>query len=157
MITAAVIDTNVLVAGLLSGTGVSPVARILDGMRSGHIRYLLSPALLQEYRAVLLRPRILSRHGLSEGQIDALLAELVANAIWRELSEHDPAPDPGDDTGSTPKDFLHHQGQAWPTGPGLRQARDCKRNREPPSLGRDQNPASRMPMPMIRRKRAPTL
>ena len=35
MITAAVTDTNVMAAELLTGTGVSPVARILDGMRSG--------------------------------------------------------------------------------------------------------------------------
>jgi len=97
LITVAVIDTNVMVAGVLTVTAESPVARVLDGMRGGHIRYLLSPALLQEYRAVMLRPRICARHGLSQAQVDALLAELAANSIWREPSEHEPAPDPGDD------------------------------------------------------------
>jgi putative PIN family toxin of toxin-antitoxin system len=68
-----VVDTNVLAAGLITGDARSPVAQILDHMLSGAITYLLSPALLDEYRAVLLRPKLGRLHGLTEPEIDALL------------------------------------------------------------------------------------
>ena len=93
----AVIDTNVVVAALLTGDSLSPPAQILDGMLGGLFPYLLSPALLVEYREVLLRPAICSRHGLSTEEVDQLLEELVAGAIWREPATGLPAPDPGDD------------------------------------------------------------
>ncbi len=94
-----IIDTNVLVAGLITGDAASPTAVILDTMLSGSLPYLLSPALLEEYRAVLLRPKLRRTHGLTETQIDTLLTEIVANAIWREPPNDavHPAPDPGDD------------------------------------------------------------
>ncbi|WP_295887760.1 putative toxin-antitoxin system toxin component, PIN family [uncultured Thiohalocapsa sp.] len=91
-----VVDTNVLAAGLITGDACSPVARILDDMLSGAIVYLLSPALLDEYRAVLLRPKLSRLHGLTEPEVDALLTDLVANAIWRDPGPASPAPDPGD-------------------------------------------------------------
>lgn len=94
-----IIDTNVLVAGLITSDAASPTAVILDAMLSGSLPYLLSPALLEEYRAVLLRPKLRRTHGLTETQIDTLLTEIVANAIWREPPNDavHPAPDPGDD------------------------------------------------------------
>lgn len=92
-----VVDTNVVVAGLITGTSDSPVAAILDAMLSGRLPYLLSPDLLDEYRSVLLRPKIAKRHGLAEAEVDRLLAELTANAMWREPEPASPAPDPGDD------------------------------------------------------------
>ena len=74
------------------------MARILDAMLSGSLVDLLSPALLAEYRSVLLRPELVKRHRLSEAQVDSVLGELAANAMWREpLGEAAPAPDPGDD------------------------------------------------------------
>jgi putative PIN family toxin of toxin-antitoxin system len=91
-----VVDTNVLIAGLITKDAQGPVARILDHMLSGSIIYLLSPALLDEYRAVLLRPKLSRLHGLTEREIDSLLTDLVANAIWREPEPASPAPDPGD-------------------------------------------------------------
>lgn len=51
-----VVDTNVVVAGLITGNDQSPVALILAAMVSGTMLNLMSPALLDEYRAVLLRP-----------------------------------------------------------------------------------------------------
>ncbi len=94
-----IVDTNVLVAGLISGQTDSPTTRIVDAMLDGRLIFLLSPELLQEYRLVLLRPKLLRLHGLNEEQIDQLLTEITANAIWREpqseLTEH--APDPGDE------------------------------------------------------------
>lgn len=91
-----VVDTNVLIAGLITKDAQSPVARIVDHMLSGSIIYLLSPALLDEYRAVLLRPRLDRLHGLTEREIDSLLTDLVANAIWRDPGPASPAPDTGD-------------------------------------------------------------
>lgn len=92
-----VVDTNVVVAGLLSASPCSPVALILDAMLAGTLVYLLSPPLLAEYRSVLLRPKLTRRHGLAESEVDAVLAELAANAMWREPSGGPSAPDPGDD------------------------------------------------------------
>jgi putative PIN family toxin of toxin-antitoxin system len=93
---AAVIDTNVVVADLLTGIGDSPTAKILDAMRKGAFPYLLSTALLTEYREVLLRRKIRSRHGLSEKEVDAVLTALAANAIVREPESQTGAPDPKD-------------------------------------------------------------
>ena len=87
---ALVADTNVVVAGLLTGDPDSPTARVLSGMLEAQFAYLVSPALLSEYREVLLRSKIRSRHGLEEGEIDSLLTEIVANAIVRET---EPSPE----------------------------------------------------------------
>jgi len=81
---AAVIDTNVLVAGLITADAQAPTARIVDAMLVGAFPFLLSLELLAEYRAVLLRPRIRSRHGLDEDEVDALLVGVTANAAMRE-------------------------------------------------------------------------
>ena len=92
-----VIDTNVVVAGLLTANTASPPATILDAMLEGRLLYLLSADLLNEYSAVLRRPRISAVHGLSNDEIDVVLTELVANSIWREPSGGTVAPDRGDD------------------------------------------------------------
>lgn len=78
-----VVDTNVVAAGLITASGNSPVVVILEAMLSGTLLYLMSPALLQEYRTVLLRPRISKLHGLTEAEVDQLLVEITANSIWR--------------------------------------------------------------------------
>jgi putative PIN family toxin of toxin-antitoxin system len=95
--TVFVVDTNVVVAGLITGSSQSPVVSVLNGMLSGSMVFLLSPALLDEYRSVLSRPKLVKLHGLTEVQIDQLLVELTANAIWREPKPGSPAPDRGDD------------------------------------------------------------
>ncbi|HLF97301.1 MAG TPA: PIN domain-containing protein [Methylococcaceae bacterium] len=71
----AVIDTNVVVSGLISKEGDSPAARILDGMFGVKFPYLLSSELLVEYRDVLLRPRIGKLHRLKPEEIDRILQE----------------------------------------------------------------------------------
>ena len=55
---AVIVDTNVVVAGLLTGNATSPVARILDGMLGAAFPFVVSEALLAEYRAVLVRPAL---------------------------------------------------------------------------------------------------
>lgn len=94
---AAVIDTNVVVAGLLTRSAASPTARIFDGMRKGAFPFLLSTALLAEYREVLLRRKIRALHGLTEWDVDALLTAIAANAIVREAAGRTGAPDEKDD------------------------------------------------------------
>lgn len=44
-----VIDTNVIVSGLIGADSNSPPVRILDAMLEGDIPYLMSDALLHEY------------------------------------------------------------------------------------------------------------
>ncbi len=62
-------------------------------MAAGRLRFVLSGALLAEYRRVLLRPAIAARHGLSEEEVDRLLEGLVVDAMFREPSA-DPVGDP---------------------------------------------------------------
>ena len=75
------VDTNVLVAGLLTADAEAPTAAIVNALVAGRLRYLLSEALLREYRQVLLRAKAVARHGLSERQIDELLVEVVGH-VW---------------------------------------------------------------------------
>lgn len=97
MTPAAVIDTNVVVAGLLASTSDAPTVRILDAMVAGRILFLLSVELVDEYRRVLLREAIRARHGLSEAEVDRVLTELLRNAAVREpVASSDSAPDRGD-------------------------------------------------------------
>ncbi len=93
----AIIDTNVVVSGLISGDPQALVCRILDGMLTASFIYLLSPALLDEYREVLLRPKLKQCHGLSAEEVDRILEDMAANAIWREPHQPLAAPEPGDD------------------------------------------------------------
>ena len=93
----AIVDTNVVVSGLITTGSDSPSARILDGMISGRLRFAVSVDLLAEYRSVLLRPRIRSFHGLSVAEVDRIVERLVENGAVREpTNAAPPAPDPGD-------------------------------------------------------------
>jgi uncharacterized protein len=93
----AVIDTNVVVSGLLTREPSSPTAVILDGMLRGHFTYLFSLDLLTEYRHVLLRPTIRRRHGLGTADVESLLTELALNGRVRDPPPVTEAvPDDGD-------------------------------------------------------------
>ena len=91
-----VVDTNVVVSALIGSESKAPPAQILDAMLDGSLLYLISGDLLTEYASVLRRPRLVRLHGRSEEEIDRLLAELTANAIWREAPAGDTAPDAND-------------------------------------------------------------
>ncbi len=80
-----ILDTNILVSGLLTSERAAPTAEILDEVFAGRLRIVLSMDLLAEYRTVLLRPAIRRRHGLSEAEVDDLLAELTALAAFRDV------------------------------------------------------------------------
>ena len=91
-----IVDTNVVVAGLLTAQAASPVARILDGMLTAAFPIVVSPALLAEYHAVLVRPALRKLHGLSVKQIETILTDLAQHAIVLEPVAGPPAPDAGD-------------------------------------------------------------
>lgn len=90
-----VVDTNVVVSGLLTSDLAAPTARILDAMLRGDLRFLLSEELLSEYRRVLLRPKIAAAHGLAPREIDEILVRLAANAAV--IATPPPAAEPRDD------------------------------------------------------------
>lgn len=91
-----IVDTNVIVSSLVSANSNSPPARILDAMLDGNLLYLMSSDLLNEYSSVLRRPLLVQRHGLMDDEIDRLLSDLVANAMWRKPAAGGAAPDTGD-------------------------------------------------------------
>lgn len=95
---AVIVDTNVVIAGLLTANDTSPVARILDGMLAAAFPFVLSAALLAEYRTVLVRPKLRKLHGLNVGEVETILTDLAQNAIVLDPppGTAPPAPDPGD-------------------------------------------------------------
>lgn len=95
---AVIVDTNMVVAGLLTANGASPVARILDGMLAAAFPFVVSNALLAEYRTVLVRPKLCKLHGLSVAEIETILTDLAQHAIVLNPPPlaAAPAPDPGD-------------------------------------------------------------
>ena len=99
MSTFFIIDSNVIIAGLLTAHADSPVARILDGMLCAAFPFVVSEALLAEYRAVLVRPRLCKLHGLSVAEVDLILTDLARHAIVLapvSTAATALAPDPGD-------------------------------------------------------------
>lgn len=79
-----VVDTNVVIAGLLTSDPGAPTAAILDAMLGGGLRFLISVELLAEYRAVLLRPKIAKAHGLQPSEVDEILVRIASHGIVRE-------------------------------------------------------------------------
>ena len=92
---AVIVDTNVVVAGLLTGNDASPVARILDGMLAAAFPFVVSEALLAEYRTVLVRPNLRKLHGLTVAEVDAILTDLAQHAIVLTPVQAPRVPDPG--------------------------------------------------------------
>lgn len=84
----AILDTNIVVAGLSSRRGASHL--LLQKALVNHFTLLASPALWLEYEAVLKRPEILEMHGFSPAQVDDFLNGLAAfvepvtsHFLWR--------------------------------------------------------------------------
>jgi uncharacterized protein len=95
---AVIVGTNVVVAGLLTKQDTSPVAHILDGMLGAAFPFVLSEALLAEYRGVLVRPVLRQLPGLTVAEREAILTDLAQHAIvWTSepTPPAPPAPDPG--------------------------------------------------------------
>lgn len=96
MTAPVIVDTNVVVAGLLTVDAQAPTARILDGMLAAAFAYVVSSELLAEYRDVLSRPKLRKLHGLSADEIETVLTELALHAIVLTAAPAPPAPDSGD-------------------------------------------------------------
>ena len=92
----SIVDTNVVVAGLLPADVASPTARVLDGMLAAEFPFVLSEALVAEYRSVLRRPSLRKAHGLSVDDLDVILVDLAQHGIVLAPVRASPAPDPGD-------------------------------------------------------------
>ncbi len=86
MLPLCIVDTNVLIAGLLTQGPHSPTVYLVDAMMEGYLPLVLSPALVLEYKDVLARPKLSKLHKLTTQEQETLLTELVANSIWREPS-----------------------------------------------------------------------
>ncbi|MBI3370914.1 MAG: putative toxin-antitoxin system toxin component, PIN family [Betaproteobacteria bacterium] len=91
-----IVDTNVVVAGLLTASAESPVARVLDGMLAAAFPFAISASLLAEYREVLKRPSLRKAHRLTAAELDVILVGLVEHAIVLAPPPAPRAPDPGD-------------------------------------------------------------
>lgn len=92
----AIVDTNVVVAGLVTARADSPVARVLDGMLAAAFPFALSESLLAEYRTVLGRTALRKAHGLTADELDAVLVNLAQHAVVLEPMRAARAPEPGD-------------------------------------------------------------
>lgn len=75
----AVLDTNVIVSGLLSRD--SPPAQTLDAWRGRQFLVLCSPAILSEINRVLRYPRIQQRYSISEQDVLEVTALFEQNAL----------------------------------------------------------------------------
>jgi putative PIN family toxin of toxin-antitoxin system len=91
-----IVDTNVVVAGLLTTNDASSVARVLGGMLTATFPFVVSEALLAEYRTVLVRPDLRKLHGLTVAEVETILTELAQHAIVLTPVAAPLAPDPGD-------------------------------------------------------------
>jgi putative PIN family toxin of toxin-antitoxin system len=85
-----VLDTNVLVSGLLGGSGLDVIRR----WRQGDFVLVVSPQIFEEYEAVLKRPKF----GLPEWLVEELLTFIRERADWVEPeSQVEVVRDPSDD------------------------------------------------------------
>jgi putative PIN family toxin of toxin-antitoxin system len=85
-----VIDTNVVVSGLLSANG--PCARVLEAVMDGRVRLVYDARILAEYRDVLCRPRL----KLKPAQIIHFLEALGGQMLVIPERIADSGPDPDD-------------------------------------------------------------
>lgn len=80
----AVIDSSVLVAGLLTQGRDAPTARMVDGMLGAGFCFALSMELLAEYHRALRYPKVSRLHGLADSAIDDLLTGIAVPAVMIE-------------------------------------------------------------------------
>jgi len=74
-----VLDTNVLVSGIIGKTGTP--AKILDSWQAGEFKLITSPELVSEINKVLHYPHIQQKYRLAESDIDAFLISMVSFGI----------------------------------------------------------------------------
>jgi putative PIN family toxin of toxin-antitoxin system len=74
----AVVDTNVLVSGLMSESG--PPSEIVDAWLEGRYTLITSPYMVEELVHVLSYPRIRDRLRLERDELQAIVIALLAQA-----------------------------------------------------------------------------
>jgi len=80
----ALVDTNVVVAGLISKRKNSPTVVITSAILTGRIPFLLSLKLVAEYRKALNYPKVAKLHTLSEFQIESILLRITTHGVFRD-------------------------------------------------------------------------
>jgi len=101
-----VVDTDVVVSGVLSFGRASTTSLVLAAMLDGRVPFVITANLLAEYRLVLLRPIVAERHACASADIDRLLAELTMAAYLRQ-PPHGDAPDVDDPPPASPPGDEH--------------------------------------------------
>lgn len=89
----AVVDTNILVSGLLHAGG--PPGQVLQAVAERRISPVVCAAIMDEYRAVLARPRL----RLRPGDVQAVLSLMERLAEWVAVPPYTgqpPVPDAAD-------------------------------------------------------------
>lgn len=87
----AVVDTNVLVSGTILSRG-NPY-EILEAWRRSQFILVLSPDIIAEVEAVLRRPKIFKKYGLTESLLARLISALDLEALIIRPSPINPLPD----------------------------------------------------------------
>jgi uncharacterized protein len=90
------LDTNILLSGLISPSLTQPPARLLDAARQEQFVLVTSPAQIDELREVAERPRI--QKYLKPGVVDELLRfiDAAAHVVLDVLPHVTESPDPKD-------------------------------------------------------------
>ena len=76
----AVIDTNVIVAAMMSKHSDSATVKVINAVRDGRLRPVLSPDIVAEYGEVLSR----SKFQFVEADVRQTIDAIVSNAIFLE-------------------------------------------------------------------------
>ena len=76
----AVIDTNVIVAAIMSKHSDSATVKVINAVRDGRLRPVLSPDIVAEYGEVLSR----SKFQFVEADVRQTIDAIVSNAIFLE-------------------------------------------------------------------------
>jgi putative PIN family toxin of toxin-antitoxin system len=80
---SAVVDTNVVVAGVLSSSPRSACRAVLDRCRVGDFQLVLSPETLREIAEVLAHPDLRAIHGMADSDIRRFCRALqVASRVF---------------------------------------------------------------------------
>ncbi len=96
----AVVDSNLVVRGLLRRQPRSVAVRLLDAAIDGRFQLVLSPYLLAEIEQTLREPEVRALRGLTDPQIDGFIgalgevAQVVEGAYDVDLVARDPDDNP---------------------------------------------------------------
>lgn len=85
----AIIDTNVIVSGLVTSNKDAATTRVIRAMRSSRFLFLLSEDLLSEYMVVLSLPEVVAKHGFEPDELTWFIGSLIVRCLMRALPPAD--------------------------------------------------------------------